>query len=59
MVKCGVLFEVRADFLNIMEMSVDFKGLIVWDVAKVTFCANFYSGEVVLNSEQSSIWVNM
>jgi hypothetical protein len=26
MVKCGVLFEVRTEFLNVMEMSVGFKG---------------------------------
>jgi hypothetical protein len=29
MVKCGVLFEVRAEFLNIIYMSFDFKELMV------------------------------
>jgi hypothetical protein len=27
MVKCGVLFEVRTDFLNIIKTSFGFKGL--------------------------------
>jgi hypothetical protein len=28
-VKCGVLFELRTEFLNIMKRSIGFKGLIV------------------------------
>jgi hypothetical protein len=28
MVKCGVLFEVRTDFLNIIQTSFGFKGFI-------------------------------
>jgi hypothetical protein len=28
MVKCGVLFEVRTEFINIIYTSVGFKGLI-------------------------------
>jgi hypothetical protein len=28
MVKCGVLFEVRTEFLNIIKMSTGFKGLM-------------------------------
>jgi hypothetical protein len=27
MVKCGVLFEVRTEFLNVIKTSFDFKGL--------------------------------
>jgi hypothetical protein len=27
MVKCGVLFEVRTEFLNIIDMSLGYKGL--------------------------------
>jgi hypothetical protein len=28
--KCGVLFEVRTEFLNIIKTSVGFKGLSYW-----------------------------
>jgi hypothetical protein len=37
MVKCGVLFEVRTEFLNIIQTSFSFKGLNLNSVNQLIF----------------------
>jgi hypothetical protein len=48
MVKCGVLFEVRTVFLNIIKTDVGFKGLIGSGIRVVFFGQTISSAETVV-----------